>query len=66
MLHAVDRASGARLWTFETCANVFSSPAVDDDGVLYVGCNTVTGSGDAGVGKLYAVNPKTRLAAARA
>ena len=66
MLHAVDRATGARLWTFETCANVFSSPAVDDDGVLYVGCNTVTGGGDKGVGQLYAINPKTRLAAARA
>ena len=50
----------------KTCANVFSSPAVDDDGVIYVGCNTVTGNGDAGVGQVYAINPKTRAASSRA
>ena len=62
LLHAVNRSSGARLWTFATCANVFSSPAVDDDGVVYVGCNSVTGEDAApGVGAVYAINPSLRV-----
>lgn len=62
MLHAVHRGTGKQLFTFETCANVFSSPAVDGDGIVYVGCNTVTGvSTKAGVGALYAINPTKHL-----
>ena len=57
-LHAVDVKTGAFKFKYETCANVFSSAAVDHQGMVYVGCNTVTGTTSTkGVGAMYAINP---------
>ena len=42
-LHAIDRKTGAFKFKFLTCANVFSSAAVSDAGMVYIGCNTETG-----------------------
>jgi outer membrane protein assembly factor BamB len=52
-LHAVDAATGAARWTFPLGREVrASSPAVDANGVVYVGCYD---------GLLYAVNPDGTL-----
>jgi len=57
-LHAVDAWTGVFKFKYETCANVFSSAAIDRQGIVYVGCNTVTGTtATKGVGALYAINP---------
>jgi len=60
-LHAVDLQTGKLKFKFETCANVFSSAAIDREGQVYIGCNTVTGVvASTGVGQLYSVNPSKR------
>jgi hypothetical protein len=52
-LHAVDTASGAARWTFPLGDEVRgSSPAIDANGVVYVGCYD---------GLVYAVNPDGTL-----
>jgi len=57
-LHAVDLTTGAFKYKVETCANVFSSAAIDLESQVYIGCNTVTGvSTEKGVGQLYSINP---------
>jgi outer membrane protein assembly factor BamB len=38
MIAALDSATGAVRWTFHTDAEIYSSPAVGDDGSLYIGC----------------------------
>ena len=61
-LHAVDRTSGAFKFKVKTCANVFSSAAVSDDGMAYIACNTETGpTWERGVGAVYAVNPALHM-----
>jgi len=61
-LHGVDIHTGEFKFKFKTCANVFSSPAVDLQGMVYVGCNTVTGTkASKGVGAMYAINPKAEV-----
>jgi subtilisin family serine protease/outer membrane protein assembly factor BamB len=53
VLHAVDTATGAARWTFKLGDEVrASSPAVDADGVVYIGCYD---------GLVYAVNPDGKL-----
>ena len=54
--------AGIRKFRFKTCANVFSSAAVADTGMIFIGCNTETGPvSSTGVGSLYAVNPSKRV-----
>lgn len=61
-LHALDRSTGALKFKFKTCANVFPSAAIDDDGRVYIACNTVTGGKPwVGLGAAYAINPKKHL-----
>lgn len=53
VLHAVDTATGAARWTFKLGDEVrASSPAVDANGVIYIGCYD---------GLVYAVNPDGTL-----
>lgn len=47
-LHAFDAETGAPLWTFAARDHIYASPAVAEDGTIYIG------SAD---GTLYAVNP---------
>lgn len=62
-LYAVDRKTGAFKFKVETCANVFSSAAIDNDGRVYITCNTGTGpTSTKGVGAAYAINPRKHLA----
>ena len=58
-LHAVDRTTGAFKFKIKTCANVFSSAAIADDGMAYIACNTETGPtwNETGVGAVYAIDP---------
>merc|ERR1712232_753246 len=57
-LHAVSRKTGKFKFKFKTCANVFSSAAVDDSGRVYISCNTETGpTSSGGVGATYAIDP---------
>jgi outer membrane protein assembly factor BamB len=61
-LHAVDRRSGAFKFKFKTCGNVFSSAAIDDDGRVYIACNTGTGGEPwVGDGAAYAINPRKHI-----
>jgi hypothetical protein len=41
-MYALDRLTGEMKFRFLTCANVFSSAAIADNGMIYFGCNTVT------------------------
>ena len=57
-LHAVHKRTGKLAFKFKTCANVFSSAAIDDEGWVYIACNSETGPTTApGVGAVYAFNP---------
>ena len=63
-LYALDRKTGALKFKFETCAHVFASPAVADNGMVYVTCNSQTGHPldiGAGSGTAYAINPTLHL-----
>lgn len=61
-LHAVDRRTGVFKFKFKTCANVFSSAAIDDDGRVYIACNTGTGGQPwVGDGAAYAINPRKHM-----
>ena len=57
-LHAVDRITGEAKFIFGTCANVFSSAAIADNGMIFIACNTVTGGEPwVGVGAVYSIDP---------
>jgi outer membrane protein assembly factor BamB len=57
-LYAVDVETGKLRWKKETCANVYASAAISDDGMLYTTCNTGTGSTlGKGKGVVYAIDP---------
>ena len=57
-MHAVSRTTGAFKWKVRTCANVFASAAIADDGMVYIACNTETGpTWGRGVGAVYAIDP---------
>ena len=63
-LHVLDRATGALKFKFKTCAHVFASAAVADDGMVFVTCNSQTGHPvdvKAGTGEAYAINPTLHL-----
>ena len=60
-LHAVNSTTGKLLFKFETCANVFASAALADNGMVYIGCNTATGDRKPGIGAMYAINPTKHL-----
>jgi outer membrane protein assembly factor BamB len=63
-LHAVSRKTGQFKFKFKTCANVFSSAAVDDIGRVYISCNTETGPTSAlGSGATYAIDPSAHIGA---
>jgi outer membrane protein assembly factor BamB/subtilisin family serine protease len=48
-VHAIDASTGAARWEFQVGSSILASvPAVDADGVVYIGCYD---------GKLYAVTP---------
>ena len=70
-LYAVSRLTGEFKFKIETCGNVFSSPAIADNGMIYFTCYTGSssdGDGDGGtrrgVGKAYAVDPSKHMAVA--
>ena len=57
-LHAVDRRTGVLRFKFQMAALGFSSAAIADDGMVYVGCSSACGQATGvGVGELYAINP---------
>ncbi|EGD81730.1 hypothetical protein PTSG_02441 [Salpingoeca rosetta] len=72
-MHVLDRFTGELKFKFPTCANVFVSAAIADNGMVYFGCNTATLDADAGpdtdddddgsenLGAVYAVNPALHL-----
>jgi len=61
-LYALDRETGTKLFSFKTKEIIFSSPAIDGDGIVYIACNSETGgSGGRGIGAVYAINPFKQL-----
>lgn len=67
-MHVLHRATGKRAFVFPTVANVFSSAAIADNGMVYFGCNSVTAvtdsnghDDDTNLGVLYAVNPSLHV-----
>ena len=51
---------GQQIWTFNAGGIVFSSPALGEDGTVYVGAQIDLGE-DAFAGKLFAINPDGSL-----
>eukprot|EP00045_Choanoeca_perplexa_P009577 m.92673 g.92673 ORF g.92673 m.92673 type:complete len:391 (-) comp14954_c0_seq1:1323-2495(-) len=72
-MHVLDRFTGQLKFKFETCANVFASAAIADNGMVFFSCNTATldlaGNSttveDQNLGVVYAVNPSLHLDVAK-
>merc|ERR1712232_931809 len=63
-LYALDRLSGEVKFKFKTCAHVFASAAIADNGMVFITCNSETGhpaDSHAGTGVAYAINPTLHL-----
>eukprot|EP00043_Microstomoeca_roanoka_P025736 m.9707 g.9707 ORF g.9707 m.9707 type:complete len:402 (-) comp5799_c0_seq1:1466-2671(-) len=63
-MHVLDRFTGELKYKFPTCANVFSSAAIADNGMVYFSCNTATldaNSDSQNLGEVYAMNPALHL-----
>eukprot|EP01147_Barroeca_monosierra_P008364 gene8364-904_t len=62
-MHVLDRKTGALKFKFPTCANVFASAAIADNGMVYFACNTATLSSenDQNLGEVYAINPSLHI-----
>ena len=58
---ALNVSTGEQLFKFKTCANVFSSAAIADSGMVFINCNTGTGTREPGIGKTYAIDPRRHL-----
>jgi len=58
-MYALDRMTGKFKFKILTCANVFSSAAIADNGMAYFTCNSGTAleTEDEALGVVYAVNP---------